>query len=64
MNIINENFFFKFFFVKIIKLIFKKKNYYDIKNYQPIILFNVNYKILMKVLVNRLNLIFKKFFSP
>jgi hypothetical protein len=54
----------KFLFVGIIKVIHKKRDLQDIRNYRPITLLNVDYKILMKVMAEKLNPILGKVIRP
>jgi hypothetical protein len=44
----------------VVKLLFKKRDREKVKNYKLIILLNINYKIFMKVLTKRLNLVLNK----
>ena len=48
----------------IIKLLFKKNNREELKNYRPISLANIDYKLLANVLVSRLHTVIGKLVSP
>ena len=48
----------------IIKLLFKKNNREELKNYRPISLANIDYKLLANVLASRLHTVIGKLISP
>ena len=48
----------------VVRLIFKKGSRLRIKNWRPISLLNTDYKILSKIIVNRLTPILQNYISP